>query len=288
VPGASQSREKDETLSLAARLGLYAMLAGLVVASFTVVPGRRAPVMAAPTVESELAAARVAHLSRGLAPALRTVDGFELSVFELPEPLPITLLVEAHPEPLPEPSTEPTPEPKPEATPEPEPEAALEPEPAATPQPKPEPPPPPAPRPVPGPVGALTNATTLWAEGRMLELMNASRVRAGLVPLVMDIRVGDTARAHSAAEARVRYVYHDGPDGTSASRNVPACGTGWYGENTGKIWRDNVDALHIEFMNEPWEPINHRTNIMDPLFRRVGVGAVMGPDAMYMTMVFCR
>ena len=26
----------------------------------------------------------------------------------------------------------------------------------------------------------------------------------------------------------------------------------------------------------------------DPAFRRVGVGAVNGPDAMYMTMVFCR
>ena len=122
----------------------------------------------------------------------------------------------------------------------------------------------------------------------MLELMNATRARAGLSPLAMDIRVADTARAHSAAEARVRYVYHDGPDGTAGSRNVPACGTGWYGENTGKVWNDNPDALHIEFMAEPWIPINHRTNIMDPNFRRVGVGAVMGPDAMYMTMVFCR
>jgi uncharacterized protein YkwD len=281
VPGASQSREKDETLNLAARLGLYAMLAGLVVASFTVVPGRRAPVIAAPTIENEPAAARVAPMSRGLASTLRSIDGLELTVFEVPEAIVIdAVVVAASPEPLPEATADPAPEPEPEAAPEPEPEP--------TPEPKPEPPPPPAPRPAPGPVGALTNATTLWAEGRMIELMNASRVRAGLVPLVMDIRVGDTARAHSAAEAQVRYVYHDGPDGTSASRNVPACGTGWYGENTGKIWRDNVDALHIEFMNEPWEPINHRTNIMDPLFRRVGVGAVMGPDAMYMTMVFCR
>jgi uncharacterized protein YkwD len=122
----------------------------------------------------------------------------------------------------------------------------------------------------------------------MLELMNASRLRAGLVPLTMDPGVANTARAHSAAEAEVRYVYHDGPDGIASSRNVPACGTGWYGENTGKIWNDNVGALHIEFMNEPWVPINHRTNIMDPAFRRVGVGAVIGPDAMYMTMVFCR
>ena len=59
----------------------------------------------------------------------------------------------------------------------------------------------------------------------MLDLMNASRVRGGLVPLVMDIGVADTARAHSAAEAQARYVYHDGADGTASSRDVPSCGT---------------------------------------------------------------
>ncbi len=168
------------------------------------------------------------------------------------------------------------------------PEPAVEPEPEAIPDPTAAPPPEPTPRPVARPTVALTSPATLSAEFRMVELMNASRARAGLVPLVVDIRAADAARAHSAAEAQVRYVYHDGPDGTAHSRNAPACGTGWYGENTGKIWHENVDVLHIEFMAEPWEPINHRTNIMDPLFRRVGVGAVMGPDAMYMTMVFCR
>jgi len=105
---------------------------------------------------------------------------------------------------------------------------------------------------------------------------------------VIDSRAAVAARAHSAAEAQVRYVYHDGPDGTAHSRDLPACGTAWYGENTGKIWNGNIDALHIEFMAEPWEPINHRTNIMNPAFRRVGIGAVSGPDALYMTMVFCR
>jgi len=237
------------------------MLAGLVVASFTVTPARRAPVSAAPTIDDEPVAARIAPMSRGLARVLRDIDNLELTV---------------------SPSLSPTPE----ATVEPEPEAtaAPEPEPVATPDPTPEP----TPRPTPRPVAALTNSTTLAAELHMVELINASRVRGGLVPLGADIGVADTARAHSAAEAQVRYVYHDGPDGTASSRDVPACGTGWYGENTGKIWNNNVDALHIEFMNEPWEPINHRTNIMDPAFRRVGVGAVNGPDAMYMTMVFCR
>ena len=157
-------------------------------------------------------------------------------------------------------------------------------EPVATPDPTPAPTPHPAPR----PVAVVTSPATAGAELHMLELINASRALGGLVPLSMDIGVADTARAHSAAEAQVRYVYHDGSDGTAHSRDVPACATGWYGENTGKIWNDNVDALHREFMAEPWVPINHRTNIMDPAFRRVGVGAVIGPDAMYMTMVFCR
>jgi uncharacterized protein YkwD len=162
-------------------------------------------------------------------------------------------------------------------------ETAPEPEPAplvATPA-----PPPPA---AAAPLAIATSLTTQQAEVRMLLLMNASRLQAGLVALAMDAGVSDAARRHSAAEAQVRYVYHDGHDGSAASRNVPACGTGWYGENTGKVWSGGVDVLHHEFMAEPWEPINHRTNIMDPNFRRAGIGAVQGPDAVYVTVVFCR
>jgi uncharacterized protein YkwD len=242
-----------------------------VLASFTVTPERRAPVLAEPT-HNDSTEARILPMSRGVIRGLRQYD-------------------ESEPTPSPSP-TEATPDAAVQAMPDPRPADSVDPQPEATPDAMPEPTPVPMPAPTPRPVAravvAITNPTTLLAEGHMLELMNASRVRAGLLPLVMDITVADAARAHSAAEAQVRYVYHDGPDGSASSRNVPACGTGWYGENTGKIWNDNVDALHIEFMAEPWVPINHRTNIMDPAFRRVGVGAVIGPDAMYMTMVFCR
>lgn len=161
--------------------------------------------------------------------------------------------------------------------------------PAPTPEPTPEPTPPPrtpAPR-TPAPAPAVTTDIAS-AEAQMLALMNASRARGGLGALAMDASAAAAARLHSLAETQVGYVYHDGPDGTAKSRNVAACGTGWYGENTGKIWNNNIAALHIEFMNEPWEPINHRTNIMDPNFTRVGIGAVQGRDALYMTMVFCR
>ena len=143
-----------------------------------------------------------------------------------------------------------------------------------------------APRPLPPAVSSSPD--TREAALRMLYLMNTSRMLAGLVPLALDNGVSDAARTHSSVEAHYRYVYHDGPDGTARSRYVPVCGTGWYGENTGKVWSGGVEVLHREFMAEPWEPINHRTNIMDPNFRRVGIGAVQGPDAVYITMAFCR
>jgi uncharacterized protein YkwD len=172
-----------------------------------------------------------------------------------------------------------------------EPPAASAPEP--TPEPTPAPTPGPTPRPTPAPARTaapvpVVTTSTAAAEQRMLVLMNASRAEGGLVPLALDATVSAAARLHSEIESRYGYVYHDGPDGTAKSRDVPACGTGWYGENTGKVWQGNVDRLHVEFISEPWEPINHRTNIMDPAFRRVGIGAVQGGDALYMTMVFCR
>lgn len=163
---------------------------------------------------------------------------------------------------------------------------APRPESAAPPAPAPTPPPTAAPRPTPAAI--TSSSATQQAEVRMLALMNASRAQGGLAPLALDAVVSDAARRHSAVEAQYRYVYHDGPDGTARSRYVPVCGSGWYGENTGKVWGGGVDVLHREFMAEPWEPINHRTNIMDPNFRRAGVGAVQGPDAIYITVAFCR
>lgn len=175
--------------------------------------------------------------------------------------------------PTPDPTTAVTVAPGASAGPQPAPQAAPPQQPAT-----------PVPTLVPLPV-AITGST---AELRTLALMNGSRAQAGIGPLALDAGVSITARAHSAAESRVGYVYHDGPDGTAQSRDAAACGTGWYGENTGKVWDGNVDALHSEFMAEPLTPINHHTNIVDPNFRRVGIGAVQGPDALYLTMVFCR
>jgi uncharacterized protein YkwD len=252
------------------------ILVTLVTAAF-LLPSRPAPTttaIAKPALEAAvpMAAAvvdeeRAASIARGT--RVRDVEPVDIAA-----PQVVPLAAPSEPQPMeeelaPAPTGEPTPEPTP----------------APTPAPTPRPTVPPPPRTAAPPV--ITSSTT-EAELRMLVLINASRTAGGLVALAADAAVAAVARSHSQVESQVGYVYHDGPDGTAASRDVPACGTGWYGENTGKIWNGNVDALHIEFMAEPWAPINHRTNIMDPNFRRVGIGAVQGRDALYMTMVFCR
>src|SRR5712691_6011666 len=125
VPGASPSREEDGPLSLAARLGLYTMLAGLVVASFTVTPTRREQVSATPTIDDEPSAARIAPMSRGLVRGLRDIDNLELTVSPAPTPeLTQAPAVAAVPEALPEATVAP----EPEATAEPEPEPVATPD----------------------------------------------------------------------------------------------------------------------------------------------------------------
>ena len=238
MPGLSPRSEGRPPLSLAARAAIYALLAGLVVASFVVTPGRAGAVRSA----DQATVGRALPAARGLARSVRDATDAELqpAAHESASPsLAARTQVLIVDQPTDDSSVAPL-----------------------------------------SPVAA--------AELRMLTLINASRVNRGLVALTMDESVQAVAREHSAAETGVRYVYHDGPDGNARTRDAAACGTDWYGENTGKVWNENIDALHREFMSEPWEPINHRTNIMGPLFRRVGIGAVIGPDAMYMTMVFCR
>jgi uncharacterized protein YkwD len=236
------------------------VLVSLVLAAFTLPRSRPAQTLVGPAGAS---AERVAPVARGIE-RVRDEPPMDMTAAapQVPVALEAVATPEATPEPTPEPTAEPTPRPTPQPTPRPTPVRTIAP--------------------------VLVTGSTADAERRMLVLINASRVAGGLAPLALDGNVSVTARAHSQVESEYGYVYHDGPDGTAKSRNVPACGTGWYGENTGKIWNGNVDALHIEFMNEPWIPINHRTNIMDPNFVRVGIGAVQGRDALYMTMVFCR
>ena len=266
--------------SIAVFVALVVQLVAVVVVGDVFAAGPRADAGLPPPGE---VTARAAPAVRG--ERLMTFDlivdlALETKLASTPEPA-SDLDAAPAPGPVTEPAAVPL-EPEPPLLAEPTPQPRLDPTPAPTPRAT------PAPQVTPAPPAITTSPATQQAELRMLALMNASRLQGGLALLALDAVVSDAARRHSAVEAQYRYVYHDGPDGTARSRYVPVCGSGWYGENTGKVWSGGVDVLHREFMAEPWEPINHRTNIMDPNFRRAGIGAVQGPDAIYITVAFCR
>ncbi|GAC1700450.1 MAG: hypothetical protein NVS9B6_14070 [Candidatus Limnocylindrales bacterium] len=246
------------------------VLGSLVAVSFVLAPA--GPRLASVPAGGTDTIARALTVTRGGFQTLREPAAPPVADAELAVPVPT---LAPTPGPTPAPTAEPT------AVPTPAPTVAVAEAPLPSPAPR-------APTPRPAPAAPVVTTGVSGAELRTLTLINASRAQSGIGPLALDAGVSTTARAHSAAEAQVGYVYHDGPDGTARSRDATACGSGWYGENTGKVWNGNVDALHNEFMAEPLIPINHHTNIVDPNFRRVGIGAVQGPDALYLTMVFCR
>src|SRR5881628_828907 len=164
VPSASPSREERSPLNLGARVGLYGMLAGLVLASFLVRPETAASKPDGTLASAVPEPARSEPMARGAARAPRDVDQGQAA--PAPSPSPSDDPVIAVADPIAEPPV----------AQDPEPEQVQEPEPT----PEPSPPPPTTRPPAQRPVVPLITMTTAAAEGRMLELMNASRARAGL------------------------------------------------------------------------------------------------------------
>ncbi|MCW2926310.1 MAG: hypothetical protein JWM86_278 [Thermoleophilia bacterium] len=106
-------------------------------------------------------------------------------------------------------------------------------------------------------------------EQRVLELVNAERAKAGLVALAYDAQLDAAAEGHTARQAAVGVMAHDGiGDGDPGSRIRATGFTRAWGENvaTGQLSPEQVVA---EWMASP----GHRRNIMDPDFRRLGVSA---------------
>lgn len=96
------------------------------------------------------------------------------------------------------------------------------------------------------------------------------RMPRGLAGLSMNQTIANTARAHSAAMARVGRLYHR----TNLAAGVP---TAWrnLGENVG-VGRSLSD-INTAFMNSS----GHRANILCKCFRQIGVGIVKDARGYY-------
>lgn len=108
-------------------------------------------------------------------------------------------------------------------------------------------------------------------------------------PLVWDDRLAAVARAHSEEMARNGYFSHQAADGASPADRLSAAGIIWMrvGENIANC--ETVTQAETVFMDEPRFEHNHRWNILNPDYSRVGVGIARGSDGMlYITEDFAQ
>jgi uncharacterized protein YkwD len=125
-------------------------------------------------------------------------------------------------------------------------------------------------------VGDLEQATVC--------LVNEERTSRGLVALSDNSDLANAAQGHSAEMQQRSYFAHDSANGSPFDSRIFASGyvtpnqkgvASWgIGENLawGSLQLGTAQALDTAWMNSP----EHRANILNPTFREVGAGVVLG------------
>lgn len=120
----------------------------------------------------------------------------------------------------------------------------------------------------------LSSASLSVPAQHMLADLNATRARAGLAPLRLDPRLTVAAERHGIDMAEHHYFDHRSLDGEDPFARIRAVsGTfEWAGENIA-MSRDETTAYEA-LLESP----DHRANILQPHYSRVGLAAVEEPD----------
>lgn len=109
-------------------------------------------------------------------------------------------------------------------------------------------------------------------EARMLEMVNAERVKAGLKPLAADPELTPVARAHSQDMFARGYFSHYSPEGKDPFDRMKKAGIKYYSAGENLALGQTLKICHEGLMNSP----GHRANILNPSYGRLGVGILDG------------
>lgn len=122
------------------------------------------------------------------------------------------------------------------------------------------------------PFKAATLKVDARAEAEMLILLNQARAEAGVPPVVMDETLREVARAHSKDMWERQYFAHENPDGLDPFDRMEAGGAVFRTAGENLALARTVVRAHEGLMNSP----GHKKNILDPGFKRVGIGVIDG------------
>jgi hypothetical protein len=105
---------------------------------------------------------------------------------------------------------------------------------------------------------------------QVLDLTNAQRAQAGLSPLVLSAALASSAQAYAVEMATLGFFSHVAPDGsTLVQRDVSAGYSPWsYLEENIAAGQASPAEVVAAWMNSP----EHRTNLLSPKVREIGIG----------------
>ncbi|MDN5331020.1 MAG: hypothetical protein PWP45_245 [Tepidanaerobacteraceae bacterium] len=131
---------------------------------------------------------------------------------------------------------------------------------------------------------ATPSAQGLTADEKlMLDLVNAERIKAGLKPLQIDMRLVDLARKKSRDMIQNNYFGHTSPVYGTPFEMMKAAGITYRYAGENLAGAPTVQKAHEGLMNSP----GHRANILNPNYNRIGIGVVEGgPYGKMFTQLF--
>jgi len=127
-----------------------------------------------------------------------------------------------------------------------------------------------------------------------LNQLNSARASYGIAPLALDAALTAVAYGHAADMLANGYFSHDSLDGTTYKQRLTNAGIsyGWAGENAcylgyGGGVQATLDWCHSAFWSEPYPGGgNHKDNILNAHYRRVGIGIATGSNKVYVVWDF--
>lgn len=108
------------------------------------------------------------------------------------------------------------------------------------------------------------------AEQTMLGMVNRARIDSGAELLVMDSGLRTAARAHSREMWQRKYFAHDSPYSGDLTERLLRSGARFTTAGENIALAPDVLVAFRGLMNSP----GHRANILDPQFKRIGIGVV--------------
>jgi len=117
-------------------------------------------------------------------------------------------------------------------------------------------------------IGELTEDSA--SEREMLNMINTERKKYGVPSLVLRVEVTPVARAHAKDMWERQYFSHYSPEGIDVGERLTVAGIGYQIAGENLALAPTLQTAHAGLMNSQ----GHRENILDPDFKRVGVGVI--------------